>query len=122
MKAALYNQKYLKSIRRDLRNDGTAAEATLWRYLQNKKLGGRKFRRQHSIGNYIVDFYCPQERIAVELDGEYHFTSAGYEADKIRDAYLDSLGIVVIRFENEVVFHAIEEVLEKIQACFTNFV
>jgi very-short-patch-repair endonuclease len=122
MKAVLYNQKYLKSIRRDLRNDGTAAEATLWRYLQNKKLGGRKFRRQHSIGNYIVDFYCPQERIAVELDGEYHFTSAGYEADKIRDAYLDSLGIVVIRFENEVVFHAIEEVLEKIQACFTNFV
>lgn len=69
-----------------------------------------------------MDFYCPQERIAVELDGEYHFTSEGYEADKIRDAYLDSLDIVVIRFENEVVFHAIEEVLEKIQACFTNFV
>jgi very-short-patch-repair endonuclease len=69
-----------------------------------------------------VDFYCPQERIAVELDGDYHFTSAGYEADKIRDAHLNSLGIVVIRFENEAVFHAIEEVLEKIQAHFTNFV
>ncbi len=115
----LHNQKYLKPIRKELRNYGTSAEATLWTYLQNKKLGGRKFRRQHSVGNYVLDFYCPQERLAIELDGDYHGSSAGYQADKVRDTYLNSLGISVIRFENEMVFKAIEEVLEKIEACFT---
>lgn len=116
----LHNRKYLKQTRRALRSNLTPAEATLWRYLQNKKLSGRKFRRQHSVGNYILDFYCPQEKLAIELDGAYHFTSAGYEADQTRDGYLKYLGIQVLRFENKEVFHDIVRVLEMIEAAFTS--
>ena len=115
----LHNRKYLKQTRRALRSSLTPAEATLWRHLQNKKLSGRKFRRQHSVGNYILDFYCPQEKLAIELDGAYHFTSAGYEADQARDMYLKELGIQVLRFENKEVFHDIERVLDMIEAYFT---
>ena len=71
------------------------------------------------MGNYIVDFYCYQEQLAVELAGADHFTSVGYAADKAREAYLNSLRIKLIRFENKEVFHAIEGVLARIQACFT---
>ena len=116
----VHNKKYLKQRRKDLRNHLTPAEATLWRYLQKKQLGGRKFRRQHSVGYYILDFYCPQEQLAVELDGAGHFTSAGQEADQIRDTYLNNVGIRVLRFENEVVLHDVAGVLEQIAGCFSN--
>ena len=65
----LHNQKHLKLRRRRLRNAATPAERALWLMLKGRQLGGRKFRRQHSIGPYIVDFYCPGERLIVELDG-----------------------------------------------------
>ncbi len=71
-----------------------------------------------SFGPYIVDFYCPRERLVVELDGEYHFTESCYEHDLIRDKYLNDLGLKVIRFENEVVFHRHEDVLEEIKEAF----
>ncbi|RYE27478.1 MAG: DUF559 domain-containing protein, partial [Sphingobacteriales bacterium] len=76
---------------------------------------GRKFRRQHSIGNYIVDFYCPSEKLIIELDGEYHFTQEGIEYDKHRTAYLTSFGFRVIRFENKLVFEKPEYVLAEIK-------
>ena len=110
----LHNKKYLKQYRKDLRNSGTPAEATLWTVLQKKQVAGRKFRRQHSIGNYIVDFYCPAEKLAIELDGEGHFTSAGFLKDKERDAYLNENGITVLRFENKEVYHNLEGILEEI--------
>ena len=113
------NRKYLKQRRQELRNNMTTAEATLWKYLKERQLEGRKFRRQHSVGNYILDFYCPKEKLAVELDGMHHFTTAGYESDKERDKYLESLGIRVLRFENDEVMKAIENVLEIIRSSFT---
>ena len=116
---SLHNQTHLKENRKDLRSNFTAAEATLWTCLQGRQLEGRKFRRQHSIGNYIVDYYCPQERLVVELDGEYNFTSNGFAEDKLRDAYLEELNIRVIRFENSEVFDNIEYVLERISDLFT---
>ena len=114
----LHNRKYLKDYRKQLRNNGTPAEATLWKALQRKQLKGRKFRRQHSIGNYIVDFYCPAEKLAVELDGAGHFTSAGYLRDKERDRYLAEQGVTVIRFENIEVFKSLEALLEQIASHF----
>ena len=66
------NLPYLKTFRKELRNNLTPAEAKFWKIVQNKNLEGRKFRRQHSVGNYILDFYCPSEKLAVELDGEVH--------------------------------------------------
>lgn len=117
--ARIHNRSYLKEKRKDLRNDGTPAEATLWKFLQSSQLEGRKFRRQHSIGNYIVDFYCPSEKLVVELDGDAHFHTDGYERDLIRTEYLNSLHIRVIRFENNEVFKATETVLDKIKSAFT---
>ncbi len=114
----IINHPNKKERRRNLRNNLTPAEATLWLRLKNKQLAGRRFKRQVSIGHYIVDFYCPSEKLVVELDGESHFTEDGYEHDLRRDKYLNGLGLKVIRFENEIVFHCYEEVLEEIQEAF----
>lgn len=114
----IHNWKHLKEKRRQLRNHGTPAEATLWKLLSNSRLEGRKFRRQHSIKNYIVDFYCHSERLAIELDGDVHFSEESLEYDKKREADLAAHGIRVIRFENEDVFRATVAVLEKIKSCF----
>ena len=81
-------------------------------------MAGRKIRRQHSIGHYIVDFYCPAEKLAIELDGEGHFTSERFLKDKERNAYLNEQGITVLRFENEEVYHNLEGVLEQIISHF----
>jgi very-short-patch-repair endonuclease len=81
----VHNINTLLEIRKNLRSNGTEAEALLWRCLQKNKLKGRKFRRQHSIGNYVVDFYCAKEDLVIELDGAHHFTDEGREYDMIRD-------------------------------------
>ncbi len=111
----IHNRKYLKQFRRDLRNNLTPAEATLWKVLQRSQLEGRKFRRQHSVGNYILDFYCPKEKLAIELDGSEHFTVNGDERDFNRDEYLKTLNIKVLRFENKEVFDNMDGVLEEIK-------
>ena len=116
----IHNRKYLEQRRRDLRNNGTSAEATLWRSLQRKQLGGRKFRRQHSIKNYIVDFYCFSEKLVIELDGDYHYSGYAIEQDQRRDEGLNRLGIKVLRFENDEVFWNLEGVLERIAQEFTS--
>ena len=113
----LNNLKRLKQFRKNLRNNSTPAEATLWKLLKGNQLG-RKFRRQHSFGPFILDFYCPSEKLAVELDGAYHFTDEGQAYDKKRTAYLNSFGIRVIRFENVEVFDA-KSVAECIKAEFS---
>jgi very-short-patch-repair endonuclease len=113
-----YNKPSLKEVRRRLRSNGTSAEAVLWTYLKNKQLSGRRFRRQYSVGNYILDFYCPSERLAIELDGAQHATVSGRHADGDRDAYLLDFGIRVLRFENNIVFNHIEQVLFEIEKMF----
>ena len=114
MKKQLFNKPELKQYRRTLRSNLTPAEATLWRFLKNKQLDGRRFHRQYSVGSFILDFYCPKEKLAVELDGEPHFDPAGMKYDQERDAYLQRKGIKVIRFENQIVFENTEVVLREI--------
>ncbi len=116
----IFNRKPHKKFRKQLRNNLTPAEATLWTHLQKKQLAGRKFRRQHSIGKYVVDFYCPAEKLVIELDGADHYTPAGSDYDDKRDAYLKSLGLKVIRFENLEVFNYLDAVLEEITGNFKN--
>lgn len=113
-----HNRQELKDNRRNLRSNLTPAEIRLWKCLQNKNLDGRKFRRQHSIGNYIVDFYCPEHRLVIELDGDVHFNPVNEQYDLIRDDYIKSLGIVVLRFKNGDVFEKIDNVLNEIRAHF----
>jgi very-short-patch-repair endonuclease len=119
-KRQINNRPILKKFRKDLRNNLTSAEATLWKFLKGKQLEGRKFRRQFSVENYILDFYCPSEHLAIELDGAHHFTAAGQEYDTERTKVLNGHGITVIRFENKEVFEALEGVLEKIKGSFNN--
>jgi very-short-patch-repair endonuclease len=119
-KRQINNRPALKEFRKDLRNNLTSAEVTLWKFLKGKQLEGRKFRRQFSVENYILDFYCPSEHLAIELDGAHHFTAAGYAYDTERTKVLNNHGITVIRFENKEVFEALEAVLEKIKDSFTN--
>jgi len=119
MEDKIHNRNTLKDLRRQNRSNLTPAEAELWKHLQRSKLEGRKFRRQHSVDNYILDFYCPQEKLGIELDGKDHFSDNGYEADASRTAYLNSLSIRIIRFENKEVFEQLEGILEEIRQNFT---
>ena len=88
-------------LRRTLRNNATIAERTLWKCLQNRKLLGFKFRRQAGIGRYIADFYCPSAKLIIELDGEVHERSDVKEYDLIRNAFMEDLGLRVLRFTND---------------------
>ena len=108
------NLRTFKARRRELRRNLTPAEARLWSHLQGKQLHGRKFRRQHSIGPYVLDFYCPARRLAVELDGAAHDHEDAQQHDARRTAFLASLGITLLRFENREVFENAEGVLLEI--------
>ena len=114
----IHNAQNLRETRKKLRNSLTPAEAKLWSLLKNSQLENRKFRRQHSIGPYVLDFYCPSEKLCIELDGAVHFTDGGYEYDLTRTQYLRAHNIHVIRFENRDVFENTEGVLEEIREYF----
>ncbi|MCP2044289.1 endonuclease domain-containing protein [Pontibacter sp. HSC-36F09] len=109
----------MKENRLILRNSLTPAEAELWNHLKVGQLEGRKFRRQHRLGNFILDFYCPSERLAIELDGQVHQHSVTEQADMDRDLKLNELGIKVLRFENKEVFQQLDAVLQEIKTCFS---
>jgi len=101
-----------KEYRKDLRNNMTAAEAMLWRALKGRGAGGMKYRRQQGIGPYILDFYCPEHRLGIELDGTSH--DYKYEYDEQRSDYLREQGIRVLRFGNQQVFTSMQGVLAEI--------
>ena len=81
---------------RELRVDGTVPERILWKHVRNRRLAGLKFRRQHPIGPYTADFYCPEARLVVEIDGADHENR--HAADRVRDRYMRSRGMRVLRF------------------------
>jgi very-short-patch-repair endonuclease len=112
------NLPRLKPFRKDLRNNLTSAEAIFWKAIQNKNFEGRKFRRQHSVGKYILDFYCSAEKLAIELDGEVHFNDGARLHDGIRRSYLQNCGLRVLRFENKLVFEDLEWMLDVIRSNF----
>ena len=114
MKKRIHNRKELENYRKKLRKNLTPAEAFLWRYLKAKKLRGRRFNRQHSIKNYIVDFYCASEKLVIELDGAVHNTPQAQEYDAKRTQVINEPGYTVIRFENKMVFENLESVLSEI--------
>ncbi len=109
----------MEEKRKLLRLNPTKAESKLWDRLSNKQLEGRKFRRQVSVEFYVLDFYCPSEKLCIELDGETHLSDEALIYDEERTAFLNSCGIRVIRFWNEEVFENIEGVLDRIKACFS---
>ncbi|MEH2402362.1 endonuclease domain-containing protein [Nostoc sp.] len=104
--------KKLKPLARQMRREPTPAEKLLWQKLRNKQLLAFKFRRQQTIDRFIVDFYCNEARLVVEVDGEiYDYTQ---QEDGIRQEFLESLGLQVVRFRNEDVLERMEGVLQDI--------
>jgi len=117
-KKQLHTTKELSEFRKELRKNLTPAEAFLWKHLKAKQLDSKRFTKQHSIGNYIVDFYCPSEKLIIELDGEVHQNANAAEYDLERTKFLNSLGYKVIRFENKMVFDFLSSVLQEIKDNF----
>jgi len=109
-----YNQN-LKQLARRLRNNMTDAERQLWARTRVQQLKGYQFYRQKPIGDYIVDLYCPRAKLVIEIDGSHHLVGEMIEYDRIRDDYLASLGLRVLRFTNAEVLRNIEGVVEKIE-------
>jgi very-short-patch-repair endonuclease len=89
-------------------------EVILWSKLKNRRLCGYKFRRQHGIGNFVVDFYCPELKLAIEIDGDTHYTLESGESDRQRQAFIESYGIQFVRFTNKEVCRNLEGVTEAI--------
>ena len=108
----IYNNPKLKSRRKELRHNETKEEELLWEKLRRKNLG-YKFSRQYSVGPYILDFYCVEKRIAVELDGFQHLENKDYDLE--RDNYLSINDIRVLRFWNKEISANMDKVLEKIK-------
>jgi very-short-patch-repair endonuclease len=102
-----------KDLRRKLRKNLTEPERKIWNIVRNRQIKGCKFFRQFGVGNYILDFYCPEKKLAVELDGGHHFEEGEIKADKQRTEYLELIGIKVIRFQNIDVIKNIEGVYQR---------
>jgi very-short-patch-repair endonuclease len=104
----------MKEFAKELRQNLTPAEAILWTYLKNKKLG-YKFRRQFVFQNYILDFYCIDLKLGIEVDGGVHLDIINQVYDEVRENNLNKLGVTVIRFTNEEVYEDIDLVLQNIK-------
>ena len=114
-KQRTHNTPEQKELRRILRTNSTSAEATLWGLINRQRLLDTRWRRQFSIGQYILDFYCPELKIAIELDGSHHFTANGNERDFVRDRLLaEQEGIILLRFENKMVWNNTPELIQTI--------
>jgi len=109
----VYNHKHLKPIKRLLRKQEISAEKILWGRLRNKQQRF-KFKRQFGIGNFIVDFYCPKLKLAIEVDGATHSTKIEIKNDLVRKKYITRFGIKVIRYTNVEIFYNIDEVVGSI--------
>jgi very-short-patch-repair endonuclease len=104
----------LKPLARQKRHEPTPAENQLWQRVRNRQIKGAKFRRQHVIERFIVDFYCAEVRLLVEIDGPIHEYTP--EEDALRQEFLEALGFRMLRFSNEMVFQQMEAVLAEIGA------
>ena len=109
------NRPEMKTFRRELRSHGTTAEGALWKMLKSKQIAGLQFRRQFSVGGHILDFYCPFLKLAIELDGDYHYHMEMPDRDWRRDVeLLEKYGIKTLRFENKIVFYHPEAIHDAI--------
>ena len=116
MKERRKNRPEELTERRSLRTNGTKEETMMWKVLKNRQVSGVRFRRQFSVGAYILDFYCPELKLCIELDGAGHYNSEGLRHDYVRDKYLSELGIRVLRFENRAVLKMQPVMLAEIEA------
>ena len=112
MPRAIRGQASHLDIKRRLRSNMTGPETRLWSALRARQLQGMKFRRQHGIGPYIVDFYCPEQSLVIEIDDDSHANADQIVRDQLRDKYFQSLGLRVIRYFNNDIVKNLAGVLE----------
>ena len=98
-----------------LRKNMTPAEAILWKELKENQVEGLKFRRQHPISRYIVDFYCHKQKLVIELDGKIHLNKEVAKHDQERENNLKELGLTVVRFKNDEVLNHLDKVIDEIR-------
>jgi len=110
----LFNRFGEKSLRRRIRNEMPRCEVILWSRLKGKQLEGFKFRRQYSVGKYILDFYCPELKLGIELDGDSHFGDGAEQRDCERQHFIESGGIRVLRYNNIDVIQNLDGVINSI--------
>ena len=110
----IYNRFQGNKKRKKLRNNPTKSEIILWNELQGKKLDGYKFRRQYGVGPFVVDFYCPKLKLAIEIDGESHFKKELQEYDKKRQKYMEKFGIRFLRIFDIEIFENLDGALDAI--------
>jgi len=111
----LFNDPDLKHRRKVLRKNQTDAEKVFWSHVRNRQFHGMKFLRQYSVGPYILDFYCPEIKTAIELDGGQHNESGEKAYDAVRSEYLQAQGIDVLRFWDHEVLLDMQGVLAKVE-------
>ena len=116
----IYNNPQTKPNRRELRRNQTEAEKRLWQVLRNKQLEGVKFFRQYNVGQYVLDFYCPKLKLAIELDGGQHAEELHKTYDGARSDFLRERTIKVLRYWNNEVMENIEGVAEMLRAEINN--
>jgi very-short-patch-repair endonuclease len=112
--ARIYTRKNEQEKRRYLRNNMPKSEVLLWEKLKNKQMNGERFLRQYSVDHYVLDFYCPRLKLAIEVDGDSHFIGNAQEYDKERQSYIEALGIRFLRFTNTDVCKNIDGVCQTI--------
>jgi len=110
----LVYDKKLKQLSKRLRDNMTDAENRLWERIRMRQIKGYHFYRQKPVGDYIVDFFCPRAKLVIEIDGSHHLVGETVKYDRIRDDYLSSLGLRVLRFANKDVLKNTEGVVERI--------
>ena len=110
----VYNQTKEKKKRRALRRAMPSSEVLVWSKLRARQIHGRKFRRQYSVGSYVIDFYCPELKLAVEIDGDSHAGETAEIHDRQRQFFIESYHISFLRFTNSEVHENLESVLDAI--------
>ncbi len=109
-----FNSPSEKHRRRELRANMPPSEVLLWAKLKGRQLANCKFRRQYSVGQFVIDLYSPEIKLGVEIDGDSHFEPGEEEKDKQRQSFLESVGIRIVRFQNTAVWENMDVVLEEL--------
>ena len=110
----VFNRTEEKAKRRKLRKDMTKAEKILWERLRRRQIKGKRFLRQFSVGKYVIDFYCQELKLVIEVDGEVHYSNEQMEYDRFRQTEIENFRIRFLRFDNNEIFTSIDTVIMKI--------
>lgn len=110
----IFNRNTGKDRRQEIRNNLTKGEVILWLHLNRGQLGGFKFRRQHGIHDFVVDFYCPEFKLAVEVDGKSHDYEEIFNRDQRRQMIIENEGVVFKRYQSDAIFNHLTETLDDI--------